>query len=240
VNGTSDEFTSKVNLSPLKEPEEILDTMPIKLDADDDKIADSHDLCDNSLKENNIMPYGCKKIRKDDDKDGVFNEKDECPFTPLGVKVDKKGCEIKEVIVETEPIPEAEPLPEGYTVDENNNVISVTMRGNFTKDNAELSPELKEKAKEFSNYLKDNPELKAKIVGHASKEPLSKPPYNIALSKKRAASVKQELVNLGIDEKRLLTDGKGYDEPIADNATRAGRELNRRIEVEIIREESAQ
>ena len=60
INGTADEFTSKVNLHSDNSLE-ILDTYPVKLDADDDNIADNIDLCDNSLKENNIMPYGCKK-----------------------------------------------------------------------------------------------------------------------------------------------------------------------------------
>lgn len=60
VNGTADEFTSKVNLH-TDNSLEVLDTYPVELDADNDNIADNIDLCDNSLKENNIMPYGCKK-----------------------------------------------------------------------------------------------------------------------------------------------------------------------------------
>ncbi len=60
INGTADEFTSKVNLH-TDNSLEVLDTYPVELDADDDNIADNIDLCDNSLKENNIMPYGCKK-----------------------------------------------------------------------------------------------------------------------------------------------------------------------------------
>ncbi|MCD4668506.1 MAG: TolC family outer membrane protein [Sulfurimonas sp.] len=60
INGTADEFTSKVNLH-TDNSLEVLDTYPVELDVDNDNIADNIDLCDNSLKENNIMPYGCKK-----------------------------------------------------------------------------------------------------------------------------------------------------------------------------------
>ena len=75
VNGTAEEFTSKVNLYNESNAHEILDTLPIEYDADKDNIVDNIDLCDNSLLENNIMPYGCKKIQRDDDKDGVLTEK---------------------------------------------------------------------------------------------------------------------------------------------------------------------
>ncbi len=61
VNGTAQEFTSKVNLPSNTDTREILDTLPIELDVDQDKIVDSLDLCDGSRLENNIMPYGCKK-----------------------------------------------------------------------------------------------------------------------------------------------------------------------------------
>lgn len=60
INGTADEFTSKVNLH-TDNSLEVLDTYPVEFDVDNDNIADNIDLCDNSLKENNIMPYGCKK-----------------------------------------------------------------------------------------------------------------------------------------------------------------------------------
>ncbi|MDQ7045020.1 MAG: TolC family protein [Sulfurimonas sp.] len=93
VNGSANEFSSKVNLYGDSKSHEILDVIPVFLDSDNDKIADDIDLCDNSLLENNIMPYGCKKVAQDDDKDGVFNRKDKCPETPLGTKVDILGCE---------------------------------------------------------------------------------------------------------------------------------------------------
>lgn len=239
VNGTADEFTSKVNLQVDASSQEILDTMPIELDVDSDKIADNIDLCDNSLKENNIMPYGCKKIKRDDDKDGVYNEKDECPFTPLGVKVKSNGCKVdsEKTYTETQ-VETSEKASTGYKVNDKGQVVSVTMSVNFQKDSTELPADLDAKIIEFSEYLKNNPDVKAKIVGHTSKEAFSRPPYNLALSKARADKVKEALVKYDIDESRLSAHGKGYEEPIADNLTLAGRVQNRRVEIEIIREKS--
>lgn len=64
VNGSAEEYTSKVNIYTDDEAREILDTLPVKLDADNDKVVDDIDLCDNSEKANNIMPYGCKKYNQ--------------------------------------------------------------------------------------------------------------------------------------------------------------------------------
>ncbi len=58
--------------------------------------------------------------------------------------------------------------------------------------------------------------------------------YNLGLSQRRAASVKNYLVGKGIDANRIYTEGKGESSPIASNATREGRAQNRRVEIEIV------
>lgn len=58
--------------------------------------------------------------------------------------------------------------------------------------------------------------------------------YNLGLSDRRAASVKQYLVSQGIAADRIYTEGKGEADPIASNATRQGRAENRRVELEIV------
>jgi len=55
----------------------------------------------------------------------------------------------------------------------------------------------------------------------------------MTLSEKRAASVSNYLKTLGVTGVRLTTVGYGPDQPIADNATEAGRKENRRVEVAI-------
>lgn len=92
ITGDTDEFTSKVNLSSNELSYEVLDTYPNKMDVDNDNISDTIDLCDNSLKVNNIMAYGCRKLQKDSDVDNVLDFKDKCPLTPKGMKVSEDGC----------------------------------------------------------------------------------------------------------------------------------------------------
>jgi len=57
--------------------------------------------------------------------------------------------------------------------------------------------------------------------------------YNLNLSQQRANSVAQFLVSQGIMPGRLIVQGYGESRPIADNATPSGRELNRRVEIQI-------
>ena len=74
VTGDETKYTSQVNLYTNSEAKEILDTVPSKFDVDHDNIPDNLDLCDNSLPENNIMPYGCKKISRDSNSTGIFKD----------------------------------------------------------------------------------------------------------------------------------------------------------------------
>jgi OOP family OmpA-OmpF porin len=54
------------------------------------------------------------------------------------------------------------------------------------------------------------------------------------LSQRRAKSVKEYLVDKGVEEERLIAEGKGETMPIADNKTKEGRAENRRVEFHIV------
>lgn len=75
--------------------------------------------------------------------------------------------------------------------------------------------------------LKLNPTLTVEIQGHT--DIIGPAEYNQKLSERRAASVKQYLVNHGIDGNRLTTIGFGESQPVASNDTDAGRAHNRRV-----------
>jgi outer membrane protein OmpA-like peptidoglycan-associated protein len=82
----------------------------------------------------------------------------------------------------------------------------------------------------FADFLKANPSLNVKVVGHTDdlgdQETVNQP-----LSVNRANTVKQFLVNQGIDASRLVASGRGELEPVDTNGTLAGREHNRRVEL---------
>lgn len=99
----------------------------------------------------------------------------------------------------------------------------------FDVNSANIKPESYGTLKEMANVLKENPDLKVKIIGHTDAD--GKDADNLDLSKRRAAYVKSTLVKeFGIDESRMQTDGKGESEPIDKNDNPAGKANNRRVE----------
>ncbi len=84
------------------------------------------------------------------------------------------------------------------------------------------------------NILKENPNIAININGHTDSS--GNPVFNNRLSKKRAESVKNYLVDKGIAQSRLFAKGYGSLQPIADNKTKEGRRKNRRVEFKINRE----
>lgn len=83
--------------------------------------------------------------------------------------------------------------------------------------------------KEIAAVLAENPAVKIKIVGHTDADGAD--PANLDLSKRRAASVKNELVkSFAIDASRIETEGKGESQPVATNDTPSNKALNRRVE----------
>ena len=82
---------------------------------------------------------------------------------------------------------------------------------------------------EIAQTLKENPTVRIKIIGHTDSD--GDDAKNLDLSRRRALSVKNTLVNqFGIDASRIQTDGKGETEPLAPNTTSESKSKNRRVE----------
>ncbi|MCD6190676.1 MAG: TolC family outer membrane protein [Sulfurimonas sp.] len=236
IVGDTKDFSSRVNLYTDGEAHEILDTIPVKLDVDGDNIVDNLDLCDNSLLENNIMPYGCKKILRDSDGDGVRDSRDKCPLTPKNAKVSPDGCALdgdmdgikdyKDKCLDT---------PIGYEVNDDGCAISLNLGVNFKYYSDIIEENSEKNIEKFAEFIKKNSHYELNIVGHTSTK--GDADLNKRLSLKRAKAVKLALINLGVSANSMTTEGRGEEDPIVEDtlsdSSLDGKLLNRRVEIEI-------
>jgi flagellar motor protein MotB len=92
-----------------------------------------------------------------------------------------------------------------------------------------VKPESYGSINEIATILKENPDVKIKIVGHTDSD--GDDNSNLDLSKRRAANVKNALVkDFGIDSGRIETDGAGENQPITANDSPENKAKNRRVE----------
>lgn len=101
----------------------------------------------------------------------------------------------------------------------------------FDTGKATLQPESQVQLLNVAEILKAFPKVNLKIGGYTDNQ--GDPKANLRLSVDRAHNVKNELIKLGIDAKRLEADGYGDKHPIGDNTTEEGRQKNRRISVRV-------
>lgn len=99
----------------------------------------------------------------------------------------------------------------------------------FNVNSAIIRPESYGVLKDIASALKENPEVKVKIVGHTDSD--GDDATNLNLSQKRAVSVIEALSGeFGIDKSRMESDGKGEAIPAQPNTTAEGKAANRRVE----------
>lgn len=102
----------------------------------------------------------------------------------------------------------------------------------FDFNKFEIKDSTRKTITEFGNTLLQNIDslnLSIRIVGHT--DDVGSIEHNQKLSKKRAEAVSNILVQCGISKDKIITIGKGKDEPIANNNTSTGRAKNRRVEI---------
>jgi OOP family OmpA-OmpF porin len=141
----------------------------------------------------------------DSDSDGVCDDKDRCPGTPAGTRVDATGC----------PLPVAE-------------VASIKLKVNFEFDSTHVQEKYFTDLQELADFLKRFSDLQVNVEGHT--DSIGTDAYNQQLSQRRAQAVVDLLVNqYGIARSRLDPIGYGETRPVASNDTAAGRAENRRV-----------
>lgn len=100
----------------------------------------------------------------------------------------------------------------------------------FATGSAAIKPELRSVLETFASGLsKDAAGMHVRIVGHT--DSTGSEAINNPLSRERAESVKNFLVDRGVPASRVETAGRGEREPIASNETAEGRARNRRVEI---------
>lgn len=105
----------------------------------------------------------------------------------------------------------------------------VTRGINFDSGSDVIKPESYGVIKEIADVLKENGNVRIKIIGHTDSDGSDE--LNMTLSKNRAAAVKKALENnFGIEGSRIETDGKGESQPVSQNNTTEGKANNRRVE----------
>lgn len=199
----------------VKSEDPKLNGCPEPKDRDNDKILDDDDACPDEFGEASDDPKknGCPKP-KDTDGDGITDDLDACVNDPGPPNDDpkKNGCP-KAIVVAGE--------------------VKILERIEFDNNKATLRPESDGVLKAVADTLTQHKEIKlVQIQGHTDNRGAKK--YNQTLSEKRAAAVKQWLINAGIDASRLQSKGFGQDKPIDSNDTDEGRQNNRRVQFIIL------
>lgn len=102
----------------------------------------------------------------------------------------------------------------------------------FATNETAILPESEQALNDLYEMLTDNPAVHIRIIGHT--DAVGSDRDNQVLSEGRANSVRQAMLDRGIDADRIEAVGKGKTEPIATNDTEEGRQKNRRVEFVIL------
>jgi len=147
----------------------------------------------------------------DTDRDGVVDASDRCPGTPSGVAVDEAGC-----------------TQQG----------KVTLAGvRFENASATLLRDSTAALDRVAADLKKYPQLEIEVQGYT--DSVGSAEYNLRLSQQRADAVRGYLIEQGVRTVQVLARGYGEADPVADNATAAGRAQNRRVMMSVIKNPSS-
>jgi OOP family OmpA-OmpF porin len=198
---------------------------PVVGDADGDGVNDNLDKCPGTPSGTPVNAEGCEL---DADGDGVVDRLDKCPGTPAGAKVDANGCELdgdKDGVVDR--IDQCPNTRAGEKVDEVGCSFTLRLEVYFDTSSAEIKPESFRDLDLAVGLMQRNEMVHGTVEGHTDDRGTDA--FNLGLSQRRAASVRQYLIDKGVPASRLDSVGYGESRPEADNSTPEGRAQNRRV-----------
>jgi len=228
------------------------------IDTDGDTIADKEDNCPDTPEKVSVDKKGCPF---DTDADGVYDYLDRCQDTPSGVVVNMDGCpqdtdednvpdyldlcantpkgspvDNKGCVIDADGdgvfdhVDQCESTPKGARVDDSGCWIIQIIH--FATNKKDIQRTIYPYLEEIAKVLNLNPTMRLGIYGHT--DSIGRASYNLKLSKKRANTVANELLKMGLSKQRFIVDGFGETRPIATNDNEEGRAKNRRTEIKII------
>jgi outer membrane protein OmpA-like peptidoglycan-associated protein len=181
----------------------VVDAAGCPVDSDNDGVPDYLDYCPETPNGISVTERGCPP---DGDGDGIPNYRDQCRDTPKGLEVDETGCLVMTQLTRRL-------------------VLHVSYLPGTT-DPDRLSLRILD---DLASRLKRASEISAVVEGFTDNIGLDS--ANQFVSQKRADKIKEYLISRGISPDRIESYGRGETDFIADNATAAGRQKNRRIEI---------
>jgi OOP family OmpA-OmpF porin len=180
------------------------------LDEDGDGVPIPVDQCPDQMAS---TPDGCPD--QDLDGDGIIGAADQCPKKPEtrnGFQ-DDDGC--------------PDEMPEAIQ-----RFTGVIQGINFRQGTAEIEESSFATLDSAVEILAEQTSVRLEVSGHTSSEGTQA--RNDELSLERAGAVRSYFIEKSIDADRVVARGAGSTEPVADNATKEGREKNRRIEFRVL------
>jgi OOP family OmpA-OmpF porin len=144
----------------------------------------------------------------DSDQDGVLDENDKCPGTPMVDAVDSNGCTL-------------------YREEK----VSVSLLVRFAHDKANVTEQYFKDIEAVAEFMKKHSDATVVLEGHTSS--IGDAQYNQVLSKKRADAVAKQLVKLGVADSRISTVGFGEERLLNKAYRKSAHAENRRVEANI-------
>ncbi len=220
-DGIFDEDDACPDVPGVKTDDPKTNGCPPPKDRDGDGILDDDDACPDEpgVRTDDPKTNGCPPP-KDRDGDGILDADDACPDEPGEKNEDpkKNGCPVARV-------------EQGQ--------IKIREQVQFAYNSAKILKSSDYILQAVEKILTDHPEIQQiEVQGHTDSK--GSDGYNLALSKRRAASVVKWLVTHGVERKRLVSQGYGEKQPIDSNDTEEGRANNRRVEFHIQKQAAAQ
>jgi outer membrane protein OmpA-like peptidoglycan-associated protein len=202
-------------------------------------------------------------LPSDRDGDGIPDDKDKCPDRPEDFDgfEDADGCpdidnDGDHVLDIADKCPNQPETMNGYedddgcpdTVPPDVESLKGTIEGLIYADGETAVRDSAQKSiANIAKIMTDHPGIKVVLIGHtddreakafATPEPGQPPPDLASISTQlahgRAEAVRQALVSAGVPSGRIVVDGVGAEEPVADNNTAKGRLANRRVEIKLM------